>query len=349
MLKRVAAVFVVSALVLLAGCVSSPPPARESAAPAENPASGSNPDKDRARALIQGGGDAGAAVAAAPAPAKDSGKEAVQDAPPPPPGKLTPEEEAYLQSYLARINYMVYYDEDADISKSYAKTAVNQANRYLIEKMGLSVLDFDQIEQNKRDQQAAYQAETGGAVDLIQYLAQKYNADAYVEISFTVSSTTSNGRHFATAQGSMKIYDTSTAQLLGSVAFQSPQVMNPSSQEAAVNNAIATSVWTVMPKMTDQTKALIQNSLSRGIRYEVVIQNTPDSRAVSDFRRALARSVREVEQVSYSPGETKLYVYTFHNRDKVEDAVYAAADRAGMLDIYLVFSRGKSFTFNSGR
>jgi len=335
-----------SILFLLSACVSSPPPATESAASAESPASGSTAEKDRAKALIQGGSSvppAGSAQSETAAPASTA------DVPPPLPGKLTPEEEAYLKSYLARLNYMVYYDEDAGISKSFAKTAVNQANRYLIEKQGLSVLDFDQIEQNKKDQQAAYQAETGGAIDLIQYLAQKYNADAYVEISFTVTASSTNGRHYASAQGSMKIFDTSTAQLLGSVAFQSPQAMSPVSQESAISNAVAASVWTAMPKMTDQTKALIQNSLSRGIRYEIVVQNTPDSRAMSDFRRALSRSMREVEQVSYSPGETKLNVYTFQNRDKVEDAVYAAADRAGMLDMYLVYNRGKSFTFNTGR
>lgn len=346
--KRVTFVAVLAALLLASGCVSSPPPA--SAAP-ESSAPSSSADKDRAKALIQGGGDAGAA-AKTPAPAASTTAPAAtasSDVPPPPAGKLTPEEEAYLQNYLARLNYMVYYDEGAGIDKSYAKTAVNQANRYLVGQLGLSVVDFDQIEQNKKDQQAAYQAETGGAIDLIQFIAQKYNADAYVEISFTATPSAAGGRFYASAQGSMKIFDTSTAQLLGSVAFQSPQTMSPVSQEAAISNAVAASVWTAMPKMTDQTKALIRNSLSRGIRYEVVIQNTPDSRAVSDLRRALARSVREVEQVSYSPGETKLYVYTFQTGDKVEDAVYAAAERAGLPDLYLVFSRGKLLTFNTGR
>ena len=100
--------------------------------------------------------------------------------------------------------------------------------------------------------------------------------------------------------------------------------------------------------MTDQTKMLVKNSMSRGVRYEVLIQNTPDSRQVSNLRRGLARVVREVEQISYSPAETKLALYTFKSRDKLEDAVYEAADKAGLLDIYLVYSRGKAFTFNSG-
>jgi len=261
---------------------------------------------------------------------------------------MTPEEEAFLNNYLARLQYMVYYDEAAGIDERNAKVAVNQANRYLLEKLGLSVVDFDQIEKNKKDQQAAYQSETGGSIDLIQYLAQKYNADVYVEVSFTSTPSSSGGKFYATAQGSMKIYDTSTAQLLGSVAFQSPQVMSTVSSDAAVANAVAASVWSAMPKMTEQTKVLVKNSMSRGIRYEVVIQNTPDSRQISTLRRSLARVVREVEQISYSPSETKLALYSFKSRDKIEDAMYDAADKAGLLDLYLLYSRGKAFTFNSG-
>ncbi len=354
---------IVACTAILASCVSSPKPAAPSPAPATAPATqpaasdSSQAMKDRAVALVQGGaaaapGSATASTGGSAAPATATGSSAGSSADttdvPPPPGVLTPEEEAYLNNYLARLQYMVYFDEKAGIDPQSAKTAVNQANRYLLEKLGLSVVDFDQIEKNKKDQQAAYQSETGGSIDLIQYLAQKYNADVYVEISFSSTSSSSGGKFYATAQGSMKIYDTSTAQLLGSVAFQSPQVMSTTSAESAVGNAVAASVWSAMPKMTDQTKMLVKNSLARGIRYEVVIQNTPDSRQISTLRRALAKLFREVEQVSYAPGETKLALYTFKSRDKVEDSFYDAADRAGLKDLYLVYSRGKAFTFNSG-
>ncbi len=347
-------------IALIGSCVSSPPPAPKEASqetkPATTaPASADTAAKDRAKALVQGGGSstgtasatAGTAPAGTAASPAASSAETV-DMPPPAPGVMTPEEEAFLNNYLARLQYMVYYDEAAGIDAKSAKVAVNQANRFLIEKLGLSVVDFDQIEKNKKDQQTAYQAETGGSIDLIQYLAQKYNADVYVELSFTSTNSASGGKFYASAQGSMKIFDTSTAQLLGSVAFQSPQVMSTSSTESAIGNAVAASVWSAMPKMTDQTKVLVKNSMSRGIRYEVLIQNTPDSRQMSNLRRALAKVVREVEQVSYSPSETKLALYTFKSRDKLEDAMYDAADRAGLLDIYLVYSRGKAFTFNSG-
>lgn len=336
-------------------CVSAPEPAREPpAAPTQQGSSDGSTSqayKDRAVELVQGGsqgGSTGGAAGSSAAATTGSASGDAVDVPPPAPGVMTPEEEAFLNNYLARLQYMVYYDEAAGIDERNAKVAVNQANRYLLEKLGLSVVDFDQIEKNKKDQQAAYQSETGGSIDLIQYLAQKYNADVYVEVSFSSTPSSSGGKFYATAQGSMKIYDTSTAQLLGSVAFQSPQVMSTVSSDAAVANAVAASVWSAMPKMTEQTKVLVKNSMSRGIRYEVVIQNTPDSRQISTLRRALSRVVREVEQISYSPAETKLALYSFKSRDKIEDAMYDAADKAGMLDLYLLYSRGKAFTFNSG-
>lgn len=360
-MKRIAIALAAFSL-LFASCVSQPAPASETPDPAAQSsvqAGGNQEYKDRAVALVQGesGTRPAGTATAQPAPAGSAAAAAPAAAPgadpsvgPGPGDPLTDQERAFLETYLSRLSYLVYYDEAAGIAPQLAKTAVSQANRYLIEQRGLSVIDFDTVERNKRDYLTAYQAETGGSISMIQYIAQRNNADVYVELSFTVSSSTSGGRYYATAQGSMKIFDTSTAQLLGSVAFQSPQTMSTSSVDAAVTNAISASVWSAMPRMMDQSKGLIEGSLRRGVRYELVLQKTPDSRAVSNFRRFLERSVaiREVEQASYSTDETKLFLFSFQTQTRVEDAIYDAAERAGMPDAYLVFSRGKAFVFNSG-
>jgi hypothetical protein len=329
-------------------CASAPRPAAPAsqAASATQPAQG-NAAKDRAKSIVQGGLDAGESAPAAQASASAQGPSS-PDQPAPAAGQLTPEESAYLQAYLSRLNYMVYYNENATVEPKLAKIAVSQANRYLIEKLGLSVMDFDQIEKNKKDQAAAYESETGGSIDLIQYLAQKFNADVYVEIDFSLTSETRDAKFYASAQGSMKIFDTSTATLLGSVVLSSQTAFSPNSADAAATNAIASSVWVAMPKMVDQSKELLKNSLARGVRYEVVLQKTPDSKQVSQLRRALAKKMREVEQVSYSTASTKLYLYTFQKGDKVEDAMYDAGAAAGLNDLRLVYSRGKSYTFDSG-
>lgn len=333
---------------LVFSCASAPAPRPASPVAQPAPASQPNAAKDRAKAIVQGGLDAGEQPAAPASRAASPAQGVSSDQGAPAVAQLTPEEQAYLQTYLSRLNYMVYYNEDAKVDSKLAKIAVSQANRYLIEKLGLSVMDFDQIEKNKKDQQTAYENETGGSIDLIQYIAQKFNADVYVEIDFALTSETRDGKYYASAQGSMKIFDTSTATLLGSVVLASQTAFSPNSADAAATNAIASSVWVAMPKMIDQSKELLKNSLSRGIRYEVLLQKTPDSKQVSQLRRALAKKVREVEQVSYSADVTKLYLYTFQKGDKIEDAMYDAGAAAGLNDLRLVYSRGKSYTFDSG-
>jgi hypothetical protein len=323
-------------------------------------ASGDSAAKDRAIGLVQGQGVPSQTEAAAPAgaaptqqqpeavPSQNAGLSSSVGSAGAAGTGLSPDDQTFLQNYLSHLTYMVYYKEGADIDPIYARIAVGQADRYLIEKEGLSVIDFDQIESNKKDQQAAWQAETGGSVGIMQYLAQKLNADVYVEIDFSVSSETRDAKYYASASGTMKIFEASTAALLGSVVFDSQPAFSPSSMDAAVTNAVAASVWLAMPKMTAQAKALLQGAFQRGIRYELVIQKTPDAKALGLLRQALAKKLREVEQVSYSPGESKFYLYSFTGKDKIQDAIFDAALAAGFPDLYLVLMRGKSFTFNTG-
>ncbi|MDX9783835.1 MAG: hypothetical protein RBT72_03680 [Spirochaetia bacterium] len=261
---------------------------------------------------------------------------------------LSQEEQAFLADYLSRLSYMVYYNESSGLDPQLARIGVSQANRYLIEKQGLSVIDFDQIERNKKDQIAAYQAETGGSIDMIQYLAQKFNADIYIEIDAQVSGSGQAGAFSGAAQGTMKLFEASTAVLLGSVAFMSPPTFSPVSLDAAVSNALAASIWQSMPKVTEQSKALYGASLARGIRFELIAQKIPDAKQVAQLVRALGKKFKEAEQLSFSPGETRIALYGFMSKAKAQEAIYDAAASAMLPDMYLVYMRGKSFTFNSG-
>jgi hypothetical protein len=343
---------VVLFLSLLVSCATSPP--------APPPV---NAESNRAKTIVQGTPTAEMPVVTTIAPQAKTPSQAAQSlvtqqgsgsvpAPvvpvPASYGVLSPEEQGFLATYLSRLSYMVYYNDASGMDPRFAKMAVTQANRYLIEKLGLSVIDFDQIERNKKDQLDAYQAETGGSIDLIQYLAQKFNADVYVEIDLKAAGSGTPGNWSGSAQGTMKLFETSTAVLLGSIAFMSPPTFSPVSQDSAVANAIAASVWQAMPKMTEQSKALIGASLSRGIRFELVAQKIPDAKMVAQFIKALGRKFREVEQLSFSSGETRIALYAFSTKAKVQEAIYDAATTALMPDMYLVYMRGKSFTFNSG-
>ncbi len=354
LLKYVSVVFLLTAFL---GCASPPPVVQTP-----------SPQTQQAKNIVQNTSTPDM-PSTLPAPTQDpnaSAKAVVQSqpapgTPPPAPGSpqatqaasfapeaLSADEAKFLQNYLNRLSYLVYYNENSGLSPDLARAAVSQANRYLLEKLGLSVIDFDQIQKNKKDQMAAYQAETGGSVDIITFIAQKLNADIYLEIDAKTSYAGSPGNWSGSAQGSMKIFDASTAALLGSISFMSPQTFSPVSPDAAMMNALAAIVWQSMPKVTEQAKALMSVSVSRGIRFELILQNTPDAKVISQFERNLQKKVREIDRLSYSSGETRYALYAFTNSSRIQDAIYEAAAAAGFPECYLVYMRGRSFTFNTG-
>ncbi len=316
----------VSVALLLIGCATPPPFVQVT------------PESQEAKNIVQGAPAPGVPTPDVPAPGA-----------PQAPGTLTPDEVLFFQNYINRLSYLVYYDENSGLDPQLAKAAVSQANRYLIEKQGLSVIDFEQIQRNKEDQMSAYQAETGGSIDIITYIAQKLNADIYLEIDAKTTFGGGPGSWTGSAQGSMKIFDASTAALLGSISFLSPQTFSPVSPDAAMMNAITGSVWQSMPRVTEQAKALVGTATAtRGVRYELVLQNTPDPKAVSQFEKNLSRRVREVERLSYAPGETRFALYAFVPASRIQDAIYDAASVSGFPDCYLFYMRGRSYTFNTG-
>ena len=349
--RMITLISLVVAAASMVSCASAPPkPAAPSA------------ESDRAKTIVQGSSTpdfpatpsipnqspseaAKAIVTQQPGPQASGG---MSSAPAASAAALSPEDQAFLANYLSRLSYMVYYNDASGMDPRFAKMAVSQANRYLIEKLGLAVIDFDQIEKNKKDQLGTYQAETGGSIDMIQYLAQKFNADIYVEIDLKASASGTGSSYNGSAQGTMKLFETSTAQLLGSIAFMSPPTFSPVSPDAAVANAISASVWQAMPKVTDQAKALVAASASRGVRYELIIQKLPDAKQSAAFVKALSRKFAEAEQLSFSAGETRIALYAFMTKAKVQQAIYDAGAQAALPDLYLVYMRGKSFTFNSG-
>jgi hypothetical protein len=320
-----------SMVLFLIGCATSPPQRTET------------PESQQAKGIVQG----------APSPEVPPPEASPQQAPLSSGAQvyapLTTDEALFFQQYIDRLSYLVYYDESSGLDPQLAKAAVSQANRYLIEKQGLSPIDFEQIQRNKEDQMSAYRAETGGSIDIVTYIAQKLNADIYLEIDAKTTFGGSPGGWTGSAQGSMKIFDASTAVLLGSISFLSPQTFSPVSPEAAMMNAITASVWQSMPKVTEQAKALVGSATARrGVRYELVLQNTPDPKAISQFEKRLAQRVREVERLSYAPGESRFVLYAFLPASKIQDAIYDAAAASGFPDCYLLYMRGRSYTFNTG-
>ncbi|MFP4300848.1 MAG: hypothetical protein ACLFPW_01865 [Spirochaetaceae bacterium] len=262
--------------------------------------------------------------------------------------EVGPEEERFIRRYVDTMTYMVYYDEESTQDEFLMRSAVGQANAYLTSE-GMVAIDYEQVDSLKRDRQIVFEEETGREMSMIQWVAQRLNADVYIELDANSSTSSNGGNHYATATVTLRMFDSSTAQLLGSVNRRSQRTLSRVSEEDAALNALQSTVYQAMPVAIDQSKVQMARNLARGLRYIVTLQNTPDPRLLSDFRRQLRRSVNDLITVSQSADETQYEVYFFGRSDELEDTIYNVSERVPGFDgLYLVLTRGNTLTFDTG-
>jgi len=288
-------------------------------------------------------------AAAASAEATKEGAEAIDEITAQTDGEeLTVEEKRIIARYVSNMTYMVYFNEEATEDPFYMKAAVGIANEYLTSN-AIEAIDYDQVEQLKKDKQMAYEEEAGESISIIQWIAQKLNADVYIEIDGRTSGETSGDKYYGQANITLKGFEASTGRLLGSQPWNSPKTFSTASEQAAKINALQTSVYKAMPIVIDQAKAYMAKALQNGIKYELVIQNTLDSRMMSDFYRKMRRKARDIKTVSQTAEETKYSVFLIGSVEDLVDMVYDVADTvSGLEGVYQVVLRGKSVTFNTG-
>ncbi len=321
-------------------------PARAAAGQSSAGASGSG---STAGGTAAGGASGGAAEASprAEAPSAVDLKPAQGDW-----QEVTPEEERFIRRYVETMTYMVYFNEDAAVGTKDAefimRSAVNQANSYLVSD-GRIVVDAAQVERLKEDQRLVYEEESGREISLLQWVARRLNADVYIELDAQVRGRSSSGNHYGTADVTLRMFDTSTGQILGSVNRRSQESYSRSSQEDAILNAVQSTVYQAMPYAVEMARNQMARALTRGIRYELTLQNPPDARSVSRLRSAVADRVREIATVSQSPAEVLFEVFFVGSTDDLVDLIFDVTDRvAGFEEIVLVIGRGRSVTFDAG-
>jgi hypothetical protein len=260
----------------------------------------------------------------------------------------TAEEKRFIARYVDNMTYMVYFNEEGSEDPFYMKAAVGIANEFLTSN-AMEAVDLTQVEKLKKDQQMLYEEETGESISMIQWIAQKLNADVYVEIDGRTTGETSQGKYYGQANITLKGFEASTGRLLGSQPWNSPRTFSTASEQAARINALQTSVYKAMPVVIDQAKAYMDKALRNGIKYELVIQKTEDPRMVSDFYRKMRRKVKDISTVSQTTEEAKYNVYLIGSIEDLVDVVYDVSETvAGMEGLYQVVLRGKSVTFNTG-
>jgi hypothetical protein len=304
------------------------------------------------RTLAAAGLTGGDAVTATDAPGTAAGaavEAAAQEPPEPPAGEeLTPGERRIIDRYVRTMTYMVYFNEETAEDPFYAKTAVGIANEYLTSN-ALEAIDMSQVESLKKDQQLVYEEETGQSISIIQWLAQKLNADVYIEIDGRTTGETVGGKYYGQANVTVKGFEASTGRLLGSQPWNSPKTFSTASEEAARINALQTSVYKAMPHVIGQAQTYMAKTLKDGIKYELIIQNSVDTRLMSGFRRKLAGEVKDIETISQTAEETRYSVYLIGSIEDLADLVYDVAETLpGLEGIEQILLRGKSITFDSG-
>ena len=145
------------------------------------------------------------------------------------------------------------------------------------------------------------------------------------------------------------MYNPSTGELLGAVPYTSPKTFDRASAEAAAQNAVKSTVFKAMAAAVEQSKKALARDYRQGIRYEIIINNTADSKLMSRFRSKLKNEVEDIRVINQSAAQTKYAVQYFGTIEDMEDSVYAAAEAVPGLDgIELIMIRGKTLMFRSG-
>jgi hypothetical protein len=269
-------------------------------------------------------------------------------------GELTREEEKYIKRYVDKMTFLVFFAEGVNEDPYYIKGAITLANDYLISN-GRIAIDFATAEKLKEDNILVYEEETGGSISIIQWIAQQLNADVYIELDGkTDGKSELGGKHYGTANVQMKAYESSTGELVGSVAYNqhgSKASFSNVSQQAARLSAIQAVVYSkIMPQLFEQiNKNMLDKIKKLGIRYEVVIQNPPNDRIMSKLWRKIGNDIKSYDLVYQTEDELKYAVYFIGDIEDLKNVFYDASETISELEeMYAVLARGKSITFNSG-
>jgi len=252
----------------------------------------------------------------------------------------------FIAQYVDSMLYMVVPNQKAKDGNAFSKSAVNMANKYLLDN-GYRAVDYAAVEALKADSASLFAQEPETAdLSVVQWIAQKLGADVYIEVDGFVQGDRETGGYYGKAEVNLKMYNPSTGELLGAVPYSSPKTFDRASTEAAAQNAIKSTVFKAMGVAVDQAKKALIRDYAQGIRYEITINNTADSKLMSKFRNELQTKVEMIRVIHQSAAQTKYAVHYFGRIEDMEALVYATAENVpGFKNISLIMIRGKTLMF----
>ena len=257
---------------------------------------------------------------------------------------------SFIEQYTDSMLYMVVPGKQAKAGNAFSKSAISMANKYLLDN-GYRAVDYAAVESLQADSATLFSQEPETAdLSVVQWIAQKLGADVYIEVEGITQSGRENSGYFGKAEVNLKMYNPSTGELLGAVPYTSPKTFDRASPEAAAQNAVKSTVFKAMGAAVEQAKKALIRDYALGIRYEVIINNTADSKLMSHLRTKLKDRVETIRVMNQSAAQTKYAIQYFGTVEDMEDIVYAAAEEvSGLEKMELVMIRGKTLMFRSGQ
>jgi len=244
--------------------------------------------------------------------------------------------------------FLVYYDEEQDTKAFPARTAVLTAADYL-SSLGFSYVDLSQVEMIKQDQEYAFVEEQGYS-SMIRWAASKLNADYYIDTAVKVSSYAEKGNFSAAASISVNCFSASTGAGRGTAFYHTVDSVRGKTAQAAEDKAVAAAMVHAMTDLMKKSSKYFVEDAEVGSEYELILMRTPLDKAMRELLKVLQVSVSDIRRTSYSVEETHFSIRFNGRMEELEEYIYQAAKSvSGLEDMYLVYQRGNSFTFNTGK
>ena len=268
--------------------------------------------------------------------------------------QLDEEQEAFIEQYLAGLRYLVYVDERIKIQakdEALFRKAIITANEWL-SSQGLKVVLLEQIDKLKKDYALLVEEAQGENLSVVQYLAQKLNADIYICLDLVVNSEKRAGQYYAQASLGLTVYEALTGQVLGSKTYSQLDRSVASSEELARTNAAQLAMRRLIPELIKLAQMEMRKALSQGVRYEFsllgrIAQSTLQSLVTSLY--ALDLRVTKIDSLYQTEMESKFVIYYFGLANELENLIYrAAAATPELMALRLFAQRRRSFIFEIG-
>ncbi len=331
-------------LLLAASCASAPAPLPEAKAPKVEA-----PEIDEAMKKSAQTGDSEKTEESAEE--KKAGKEEVEEEDSSLLLDLSAAKRQRLSSLLDRSLFLVYTGRSdlSDLTEFELELAVEEANSYLAER-GYSYVAYEQLRQLMKGRMERYEEETGGRIPPITWSAETFDADIYVDMRVEAKSSMEEGNHFATSAVSLLfIRRTTGKQWAESSSSSTTAVMSSKSREDALRSSIGR---TVRRAMTDGIEEFRKNGariLAEGLPYTIVIESTNDEELLRNFVKSFKKRVESIDRVKSSVEETSFELRFIGDVTELEEAVLKTAEETeGFEEMFLVYQRGNTITFNTG-